>query len=64
MAQVGMRRAEYAALHHDYRTRINGQPYALRLDPGTGATVLVPVWVTDADRSRRCGQASPRRETP
>ena len=34
---------EWRAKHRDFKGYINGQPYMLRLDPETGATVLVPV---------------------
>lgn len=34
---------EWCAKHRDFKGYINGQPYMLRLDPETGATVLVPV---------------------
>jgi len=34
---------EWCAKHRDFKGYINGEPYMLRLDPETGATVLVPV---------------------
>lgn len=36
-------REEWRKKHPDFKGKINGQPFILRLDPETGATVLVPV---------------------
>lgn len=42
-------REEWTRLHPDFQTVIDGQPYMLRLDPRTGATVLEPVEITDCE---------------
>lgn len=57
---VHMTRAEYAKVPRDYRGRYSGAPFSpasvkgkpniLTLDPETGATILVPVTITDARR--------------
>lgn len=42
-----MSRSQWRALHADYRSTINGKPYALTLDEATGATILAPVHFED-----------------
>lgn len=45
-------REEWTRLHDDFRTVIDGRPYRVRLDPETGATVLVPVEITDCEEGK------------
>lgn len=45
-----MSRDEWDEMHPDYKTTDeDGQRYVLRLEPGTGATVLEPVKVEEPD---------------
>lgn len=38
-----MSKKDYTKLHKDFKSKINGKPYATTMDPKTGSTILVPV---------------------
>lgn len=42
-------REKWNRKHEDFKTVIDGTPYVLKLDPETGATVLVPVRIIDTE---------------
>ena len=41
--EIEMTAKNYAKVHKDYKTKMQGVPYAMQMDPKTGGTALYPV---------------------
>jgi len=41
--EIEMTAKNYAKVHKDYKTKMQGVPYAMQIDPKTGGTALFPV---------------------